>query len=164
VSRFFRAGISAVVVGCVFALVPVSALARYPDDHGHHYGQLSNPGHHYGQLSNPGHHYGQLKHQQAPAPAPAPAPHPQPETGGTTANHPKAGGPATDTAGIPDLTVPLPVQTVGAGQIDFSNGSSGGAQEWWVLLILPFLLALWLLIAARGALAATRRRTRRAEA
>jgi hypothetical protein len=150
---------SAVVVACVFALVPVSALARYPDDHGHHYGQLSNPGH----------HYGQLKHRQAPAPAPVPASHPQPQNSGMKGGHPvgsssPSGAPASEVAGIPDLTVTLPVQNVGAGQIDFSDGSSIGAQEWWVLLILPFLLAVWLLIAARGALAATRRRTRRAEA
>ena len=39
---FFRAGMSVVVVACALLLVPVSALARYPDDNGHHYGQLSN--------------------------------------------------------------------------------------------------------------------------
>ena len=164
-SRFFRAGMSVVVVACALLLVPISALARYPDDNGHHYGQLSNPGH----------HFGQLKHHQAPPPAPAPnpaprpGPKPHPVTGGSTAND--SGGTASsvghstdETSGVPDLPVTLPLQNVGAGQIDFGYPPDGNKLDWLLLVILPALLAIWLLIAARGALAAARRRTRKAPA
>ncbi len=164
-SRFFRAGMSVVVVACALLLVPISALARYPDDNGHHYGQLSNPGH----------HFGQLKHHQAPPPAPAPnpaprpGPKPHPVTGGSSANHSaatgtSAGQPTNETAGVPDLPVTLPLQNVGAGQIDFGYPPDGNKLDWLLLVILPALLAIWLLIAARGALAAARRRTRKAPA
>ena len=160
-SRFFRAGMSVVVVACALLLVPISALARYPDDNGHHYGQLSNPGH----------HFGQLKHHQAPPPAPAPRPGPKPHpvTGGSSANHSaatgtSAGQPTNETAGVPDLPVTLPLQNVGAGQIDFGYPPDGNKLDWLLLVILPALLAIWLLIAARGALAAARRRTRKAPA
>ncbi len=160
-SRFFRAGMSVVAVACALLLVPISALARYPDDNGHHYGQLSNPGH----------HFGQLKHHQAPPPAPAPnpAPKPHPVTGGSTAND--SGGTASsvghstdETSGVPDLPVTLPLQSVGAGQIDFGYSPDGDKLDWLLLVILPALLASWLLIAARGALSAARRRTGKAPA
>jgi len=156
---------SVVVVACALLLVPISALARYPDDNGHHYGQLSNPGH----------HFGQLKHHQAPPPAPAPnpaprpGPKPHPVTGGSSANHSaatgtSAGQPTNETAGVPDLPVTLPLQNVEAGQIDFGYPPDGNKLDWLLLVILPALLAIWLLIAARGALAAARRRTRKAPA
>jgi len=152
---------SVVVVACALLLVPVSALARYPDDNGHHYGQLSNPGH----------HYGQLKHHQAPPPAPAPnpAPKPNPVTAGSTASHSAGNGTSAshstrETYGIPDLPVTLPVQNIGTGQIDFANAAAGNNLDWLLLVLLPSLLAIWLLIAARGAQAATRRRTRKAPA
>ena len=164
-SRFFRAGMSVVVVACALLLVPISALARYPDDNGHHYGQLSNPGR----------HFGQLKHHQAPPPAPAPnpaprpGPKPHPVTGGSSANHSAANGtsagqPTNETSGVPDLPVALPLQNVGAGQIDFGYPPDGNKLDWPLLVILPALLAIWLLIAARGSLAAARRRTRKAPA
>jgi len=156
---------SVVVVACALLLVPISALARYPDDNGHHYGQLSNPGHHFGQLK----HHQALPPAPAPNPAPRPGPKPHPVTGGSSANHSaatgtSAGQPTNETAGVPDLPVTLPLQDVGAGQIDFGYPPDGNKLDWLLLVILPALLAIWLLIAARGALAAPRRRTRKAPA
>ena len=70
----------------------------------------------------------------------------------------------SETSGIPDLPVTLPVQNIGTGQIDFANAAAGNNLDWLLLVLLPSLLAIWLLIAARGAQAATRRRTRKAPA
>src|SRR5256885_6023849 len=143
---------SVVVVACALLLVPTSALARSPEDNGHHYGQLSNPGH----------HFGQPKHPQAPPsapapnPAPRPGPKPQPVTGGSTAND--SGGTASsvghstdETSGVPDLPVTLPLQSVGAGQIDFGYSPDGDQLGGLLLVLLPAVLADWPVIAAPGA-------------
>src|SRR6266576_672348 len=126
---------SVVVVACALLLFPATALARYPDDNGHHYGQLSNPGH----------HYCQLKHHQGPAPAPLPnpkpAPKPHPLAGGTAANHPavasEVGQSASETSGIPDLPATLPTGSFGASQIGFGDTPGGKNQDWLLLVILP---------------------------
>jgi hypothetical protein len=166
---FFKAGLSAVMVAGMVVLIPIGALARYPDDNGHHYGQLSNPGHHYGQLSNPGHHYGQLKHDQAPAANPPAAPTPSPGSHPVTlgslvadvvssGQHPTSG----DASSIPDLPIVLPVQDSPSGQVRFEDSAPAHEQDWMLLLILPALLAVWLLVFARAALAASRRRRKSA--
>ena len=159
---FFRAGMSAVAVACAFLLFPATALARYPDDNGHHYGQLGNPGH----------HYGQLKHNQSPPPATVPPPgqpatRPQPLPGAPGAGNPARGATTVDQAvgaasGISEMPVTLPVGSVGATQIGFGNPPAGNNQDWLVLVLLPALIAVWLLLVARGALDATRRRRKRA--
>lgn len=153
-SWFFKAGLSAVMVAGVVVLFPISGLARYPDDNGHHYGQLSNPGH----------HYGQLKHHQAPAPSPPPAPTPSPRPGPATVvslvadvissipDHSSGDG-----SSIPDLPIVMPVQQAPSDQVSLGGSAANEEEDWLVLLILPALLAVWLLVFARAALTASRR-------
>lgn len=156
-SWFCRAGLSAVVVACAFVLAPVTALARYPDDNGHHYGQLSNPGH----------HYGQLKHQQAPPPAPAPSPAPRPHPGvpGGSANTPRhvvnpvGGQPSAGGSSIPDLPITFPLPGVETPEVQLvGSAPDTAAADWLLLVILPALAALWVMVFSRTAGAARRRR------
>jgi hypothetical protein len=157
VSWFCRAGLSAVVVGCAVVLVPVTALARYPDDNGHHYGQLYVMGH----------HYGQLKHQQAPPPAPVPPPvHGKPggSPSGGGDHGPAVGGGGSSTGGdessIPEVPVMLPLPGGNTPQVDLVDSSPGrGGFEWLLLLILPLLAAVWLTAMARFADKASKRRS-----
>ena len=142
-SWFFKAGLSAVMVAGVVVLFPISGLARYPDDNGHHYGQLSNPGH----------HYGQLKHHQAPAPSPPPAPTPSPRPGPATV----VSLVADVISSIPDLPIVMPVQQAPSDQVSLGGSAANEEEDWLVLLILPALLAVWLLVFARAALTASRR-------
>jgi hypothetical protein len=156
VSWFCRAGLSAVVVACVFVLAPVTALARYPDDNGHHYGQLWNPGH----------HYGQLKHHQAPQPLPAPSPAPTPHHGsGGSANNlghvanPGAGQSSGDQSSIPDLPITFPLPGDETPQVLLVGSTPDTAAfDWLLLAILPALAALWVMVFSRTADAARRRR------
>jgi hypothetical protein len=65
---------------------------------------------------------------------------------------------------IPELPIVLPpVPEVPAPQVNVVASVPGNALDWLVLVILPALLAIWLLVFARAALAAARRR-RKAEA
>ena len=131
-------------------------------------GRAGNPGNHYGEISNPGHHYGQYKHQPpvtAPSPQPQQQPTPQPVT------HPGAGGQGSSavaspsapapTAGpsVPDLPIALPPATHPSGAISFANAEAQDAFWWLILLILPALLAVWVIVAGRivKRLARTRR-------
>jgi 4-amino-4-deoxy-L-arabinose transferase-like glycosyltransferase len=153
VSWFFKAGLSAGLVACALLLVPVGALARYPDDNGHHYGQISNPGHHY--------HYGWLRNgkQVPPAnPPPTPNPGPQPQPG----PHPLAPveAPAGESLWNPDLRIGLPIAIGPGGQIKLGEGAADVALDWLILLVLPGLAAIWLLVFARAAREAARRRPR----
>jgi hypothetical protein len=155
VSWFFKAGLSAVMVAGVVVSIPISAMARYPDDNGHHYGQLSNPGH----------HYGQLKHHRAPAPNPSPASTPSTRPGPATVvalvadvissvpDHSSGDG-----SSIPDLPIVMPVQQAPSDQVSLGGSAPNDEADWLVLLILPALLAVWLLLFARAALTASRRR------
>jgi hypothetical protein len=104
---------------------------------------------------NPGHHYGQKKHAQQPPP---PAPNSQPSAG-------EAGSTTTESR------VSLTIHTIGLG----TNGPrpvadvkrvqtwpSGAGLEWLLLLILPLLLAVWVVVAARTVATVVRRsRSRR---
>lgn len=170
-SWFFKAGLSAGLVACALLLVPLSALARYPDDNGHHYGQISNPGNHY--------HYGWLKNGKqvppvvTPPPAPTPPPHPgpYPQPGPHPQSHPATGSQGADTpvvdsggesSGIPDLPIVLPAGIGPDGQIQLGDGATAGALDWLILLILPGLAAIWLLVLARAVLEAAKRRRRSA--
>lgn len=131
-----RAGLfgSAFFVAAVLALAPATALAYNSNNHGHHYGQL--------------------KHQHLPAPNPPPvvpaittqAPGP------TTASHLSTGGSAP--AVEPITTIPLPVAD--PIQVVASRPARNPDISWLVLLILPALLAVWLMVFARGAMTVSR--------
>jgi len=166
VSWFFKAGLSAGLVACALLLVPVGALARYPDDNGNHYGQISNPGHHY--------HYGWLRNgkQVPPAnPPPTPQPGPQPQPGPHPQSHPVTGSqgllapveaPTGESPWNPDLRIGLPITIGPGGQIKLGEGAADVALDWLILLVLPGLAAIWLLVFARAAWEAARRRPRSA--
>jgi hypothetical protein len=131
-----RAGLfgSAFFVAAVLALAPATALAYNSNNHGHHYGQL--------------------KHRQVSAPNPPPAVHlnPTQASGPTTASHLSTGGSAP--AVQPVTTIPLPAADpieVVAARPERNPGMS-----WLVLLILPALLAVWLMVFARGAVTVSR--------
>lgn len=153
-----------VLVSVAFVFSTIGVLAK--ENPGHHYGKENNPGNHYGQLSNPGHHYGQLKHATPPpVPSPPPLPTPNPVT------HPGAPGdvfvqltttiPGLTDGGastLPDVPVTLPPQDQTAGRQAASDAAAGNALEWLILFVLPALLAIWAIVFARIAMAATRRR------
>ena len=102
---------------------------------------------------NHGHHYGQLKHQPAssPPPVPLPTPHPvvQPSPNVAPVIHtPRAGNvsavPVQQPASVsaPSETIPSPVEPV--IQLDQAIDNAG-QYDWLLLLILPSLLAVWLI-------------------
>jgi hypothetical protein len=159
---FSKAGSAAVMAVCLIALTPAGVLAS-----------TTNPGHHYGKLNNPGHHYGQLKHHHTPAPSPQPQPNPQPAP--APGSGPAAGGhyrtlvAATQpepfsvggaAVGIPNFPFVFPVATERGTDIASAPAGPWGATDWLILVVLPLLLAIWLLVMARLALAAARRRRR----
>ena len=119
-----------------------------------------NPGHHYGEISNPGHHYGQLKHKDAQTPPPATSR--PPATSSTPPGHVSSGLPSSDpapAAGIPDLASTLPVSNVLPRQATAKTPPvSRDWTSWLILLILPALVAVWLMVFARAALTAARLR------
>jgi hypothetical protein len=131
-----RAGLfgSAFFVAAVLALAPTTALAYNSNNHGHHYGQL--------------------KHLQVPAPNPPPAvdTNPAQASGPATASHPSAGESAP--AVQPVATIPLPVAD--PIEVVASNPERNLGISWLVLLILPALLAVWLMVFARGAVTVSR--------
>lgn len=112
--------------------------------------------------NNHGHHYGQLKHQAAPAPNPPPAVQGSqvPAPGPTIASYLSTGESAP--ALQPVTTIPLPA----AGPIESVSArpASNTGISWLVLLILPALLAVWLMVFARGAVTVSRLMRRTATA
>ncbi len=165
------AHVAAMSVLAAIALMVLSAVtvsaAPGPDNPGNHWGKCCNPGNHYGQISNPGHHYayGRYKHLPTPPP-PSPGPITNPgshPTGnpavtheGAQGNGVGAGGPITpgETSTLPDLPVVLPGQN--SPQLQLTASPSGDGQAWMLLLILPLLLAVWVIVAARLAQRALR--------
>ena len=125
---------SAAIVGVVLALAPVSALAFNSNNHGHHYGQL--------------------KHQQAPPPNPPPSVGTLPTVTGPTAavHHLTATVAGQSRAGIagPPVLLPVPV-------IIRAPRPAGDGVSWLVLLILPSLVAVWVMVFARAAVRMSRR-------
>jgi len=124
-------------------------------------------GSHDGLINNPGHHYGQLKHNQPPPtpdPQPAPAPNPQPGTApGTHGSGANAGN--TVLTGL-SLSIPGFSATAAQGlhtAVRLGRAASWepqGGLDWLILLVLPLLLAVWLIVAARmvdNAMRGTRR-------
>lgn len=151
---------SAAFVACVLALVPTTALAYNGDNNGHHYGQLK---HHKLPPPNPG-------------PGPTPVPNPPPGVPPTTAGGGSAGTTGSGAGGASTIRLPQ-LNLIGLANVSFRAHAqatnvkfsrlpvSGPAdQEWLVLLLLPALLAIWLLLFARATLAAARRRRRPSDA
>lgn len=140
--RFSRAGrlCSAAIVAARLALAPASTLAYNPN--------------------NRGHHYGQLKHHQT-SPPPTTPPIVNPVTGPTPAVHR-----ATGTDGVPSIPataiVPLPVALPLPPAVPVMGVATpkGDGISWLALLILPSLVAVWLLVFARGAITMSRRMRR----
>lgn len=148
----------ALALAVVVTVMPVAAFAK--DLPGTPSGRPGNPGNHYGEISNPGHHYGQLKHQQPPTPnptpdpAPSPAPNPghnpsTPLTTGVTAGHSQgAGTGAPGSSGVSDVIIGIPAQNRAQNATATEIPASGGDLEWLLLLVLPSLLAIWVIVAA----------------
>ena len=102
---------------------------------------------------NHGHHYGQLKHHPvaSPSPVPVPTPHPVVQPAPTVAPvvHPPGAGiinavPVQHPAPVsaPPEAITSPVAPV----IELNQAPDPGAQfDWLLLLILPSLLAVWLI-------------------
>jgi hypothetical protein len=99
--------------------------------------------------NNHGHHYGQLKHHQVtspPPPVPVPTPHPVAQPTPNVA-------PVVHTAPAANLSVPAPASTTPdpitspVTPVIVLNQAAGsdGQLEWLLLLILPSLLAVWLI-------------------
>ena len=157
------AGLVACLAACLIALTPAGVVASV-GNHGHHYGKLNNPGHHYGRLK---HHHHTPAPSPQPRPNPQPAPQPQsgPAAGGHyrtlfAANEPESFSVAGAAVGIPNFPIVFPVTTERGTEIAFAPAGPSGATDWLILVVLPLLLAVWLLVMARLALAAARRRRR----
>ena len=124
-----------------------------------------NPGNHFGEISNPGHHYGQLKHQPTPSPSAAPTSTPPTSTGQPPASAPSgttSGGGSTDPAGAVSIGVAaLPATLPVSNPQSTTAGINAPARlpdglSWLILVILPALIAVWLMVFARAALTAVR--------
>jgi len=157
---------AAVLLSSTLVLL-ASATAYAKENPGNRYGKDNNPGNHYGQLSNPGHHYGQLKHQQIPAPSPSPASNPS----SNPASHPSSNGSTTtivvadspglsagDNITLPDFPINLPAQQQTSSRSILFDSPSANPLDWLLLLILPALLAIWLMTFTRIAVRVSRRR------
>jgi len=140
-TRIATAVFSVVVFGLAIGTLPVYADAN-PDNEGHHYGQLKHP-----------------KHPPVPAPSPAPAPVPTPLPSGNPVHTvvptvepvtaAVARGIAHSSLQVPDVKLnPAPSQ---AGQARAASSRPVPQDPlWWlVLVILPALLAIWLIALKR---------------
>jgi hypothetical protein len=142
------AATAVLIASAAILLSAASAFAKSDPD---------NPnGGHDGLVNNPGHHYGQLRHQSpspVPSPNPTPAPTSTPVTQSPAPTAVPAGVPAPQTqpqatSKIPDVPVSLSPQP--SGQVSVVAPRPAGDGLWWlILLILPLLLAIWVVVAAR---------------
>jgi hypothetical protein len=100
--------------------------------------------------NNHGHHYGQLKHRRVtspPAPVPVPTPHPvaQPTPNVVPVVHTSL---AANVSAVPApvLTPPDTIASPLTPVIELNQAAGyAGQLEWLLLLILPSLLAVWLI-------------------
>jgi hypothetical protein len=102
--------------------------------------------------NNHGHHYGQLKHQRVtPPPVPTPKPTANPIVRPTTSAAPVSQTPRTGNGGAapveqPVSTQPNSIVSPVAPVIRIEPAAvSAGQFEWLLLLILPSLIAVWLI-------------------
>lgn len=106
---------------------------------------------------NRGHHYGQLKHPKAQPPPTPPTPAPTPNTGGQPASgptptvHQSVANTVTTPASLAISTAVAPsASPVASGIIEpvaALPGVAGNEDDWLLLLILPALMAVWLIAA-----------------
>jgi hypothetical protein len=148
------------------ALLLLMTVAVYAGDDGN----SDNNGHHYGKADNPGHHYGQLKHKEAPPPSTQTPPPSATQTQTPPATPPAGAGPASGSSGASDPAAATnagaadPPATVPVSNLQPARVIAKSAPptrdwvSWLVLLILPALLVVWLMVFARAALTAVRRR------
>ncbi|HEX2646761.1 MAG TPA: hypothetical protein VHO95_06010 [Candidatus Dormibacteraeota bacterium] len=138
-ARIATAVFSVVVFALAIGTLPVYADAN-PDNEGHHYGQIKHP-----------------KHPPVPTPTPAPTPAPVPLPS-TNPVHPTA--PSTNpvvapagTAHSSKTAVHVPVAGLSPIHAQSRAGSKQPAPQdplWWlVLVILPALMAIWLIALKR---------------
>ena len=138
----------------VFSAASVYAKSDPDNPNGSHDGLFHNPGHHYGQLRN-----------QSPAPVPEPLPTPAPTqapmTSSSDATQQPAGPENTRSRQQFKPTIPvLPAALLArsSGQLRVAEPLSVGDGLWWLLLlILPLLLAIWVLVVTRLAATALRK-------
>jgi len=112
----------------------IAFAAPDPDNHGHHYGQLKHP-----EVTSP------------PPPVPTPTPHPivQPTPNVAPVVHTPAArnisaGPVLQPA--PVSASPAPIAAPVAPVIQLNRAAdSAGQYDWLLALILPLLLAVWLI-------------------
>lgn len=132
-------------------------------------GDGDNSGHHYGKTDNPGHHYGQLKHREAPPPTtktppPSSTQTPPQATTPSGAGHASGSSSASDpaaptSAGAADPPATVPVSNLQPAHVTAKTAPPDRDRlSWLVLLILPALLAVWLMVFARAAVTAVKRR------
>jgi hypothetical protein len=99
---------------------------------------------------NHGHHYGQLKHHRVtspPPPVPVPTPHPvaQPTPNVVPVVHPSLAA-NVSAVSAPVLTPPDTIASPVTPVIELKQAAGfAGQLEWLLLLILPSLLAVWLI-------------------
>lgn len=92
---------------------------------------------------NPGHHYGQKKHQKSQPPS-----GPSPSARFTTSSGTDARGPEA-LPSLPNVTVKIPSLRL-TGRLALRQSDPGGGLEWLAVLILPLLLAVWVLVFSRA--------------
>jgi hypothetical protein len=144
-ARVAAAGTLVLIAMAVSSVMSVSA--KDPD----------NPnGSHDGLINNPGHHYGQLKHNQPP-PTPDPQPVPAPNTQPGTAPATHGSGANTGNTVQAGISLSIPNLSVTAAQGLHPAVRLGRAASWepqggldgLILLVLPLLLAVWIIVAGR---------------
>jgi hypothetical protein len=138
-ARIATAVFSALVLALALGTLPVYADAN-PDNEGHHYGQLKHP-----------------KHPPVPVPTPAPVPTPPPSTDPIQTIVPSikpVTAPGVPGAAHNGIESALQVPVVGSPIKGQSRAAASlpARQDplWWlVLVILPTLLAIWLIALKR---------------
>jgi hypothetical protein len=128
--------IAAVASLSSLALVAASNVTAFaapdPDNHGHHYGQLKHP-----KVTSP-----------PPPPVTVPTPHPvaQPTPTVVPVVHATPQAAKVNAVSAPVLTPPDPIASPVTPVIVLNQAAgSDGQLEWLLLLILPSLLAVWLI-------------------
>lgn len=131
--KISKAGLfgSGVLVAVGLALAPATALAYNGNNHGHHYGQL--------------------KHRAQPPPQPGSGLSAAVQTAAAGASGPVAKANQSLQAPVPEKALP------GAPPVRLASARSRDDLGWLILLVLPLLVAIWLLVFARGAIAFARR-------
>jgi hypothetical protein len=124
-------------------------------------------------LNNPGHHYGLYKNGCLPSPVVTPAPAPAPTPKPKPVKHPPSTHVVTtqlstsvkpdQSSGLSTLTLPIGPGNPTPAMVPVAENLTD-SNLWLLTALLPALLVLWLLIAARTLTEGLRRRRRAASA